>query len=448
MNIVLFLTQNNLSEIEAFTRKAGELQKERVNGALVIVHQDSITPEVVARIAEPIRPLFPPAAVGTISVSLNNSFDNAGKVSSMFSIFIMKSYAKFPGPWLVVDSGGVPRKENFMQELERQHNSFGSKISGRGIVEPGALTPVGPVVINLPARDLKSLLSHTGESWRSRGRYLYARSSFGLVHPDDYLFTLSQAESQAASSKSTPARPTGRSESEPAVNIRPPIDPAALEQVDRTPAGVIVNSGSYRKDGENVAYANAVESPASVAPSNQYEANREANQEALSNPNISPGVITPTLGDDPASTQILTGAGVVRESDATPHDPVHAPATSPMDDVPHTVPTPSTGVSDETPAAEQTQPAGVDTVTTGEGAPGEVVPPRGVREAEGELATIADGDEAPDASSLMGRDYGTLSREQLFNLMWFRTGERPHPRIGVPTLVSRLTELDEANQTA
>lgn len=432
MNLVLFANTKNLEHIEAFVKAAAESQTKPVNGALVVVHQDFIAPARVADLVQPIRGLFPSAAIGTIPVSLNADYPSEGMVGTMFITFIMQAYSKFPGPWLVIDGEGVPKGENFMDALETQHRALGGKITGRGIVEAGSITPVGPITVQLPAKDLKSLLSHTGESWRSRGRYMFGRSGFGLVPAADYLFDLSKADAEQVAGSEPKGKPAAKAEAQPE---RPVFDPSRLDPDDQ--------AESQRAALRTINPAPGVQSLT------QEEINEKANQDALKpGSTVAPGTITPTVDTQKekaagvASTQVETGPGVIDETSAQTGPPPTAPVPSPLDNVPDTVPTPDVANAQPVP---DSQPPGVEVVTTADGAPGDVIPPEG----DGvfiplSLSEISDGDVAPDASSLIGRPYAELTHPQLFNLMWFRSGEKPHPRIGEATLTKRLEEMDTA----
>lgn len=411
MNLVLFVTDQNISGIRRFVTKAAELQKTKVNGALIVVHQDSLGGETIRDLVAPIIHLFPQQ--GAMPISTNRSYSLNGRVSSMFSVFIMQGYARFPGPWLIVDDSAEPKVEDFMQAAYKQHQIGGGKASGRALIGEGSLTPVGPVTIQLPAKDLKSLMSPTDESWRQRGRYLFSRCGFATVSISDYLFDVSSGTEKSQEPKA-PAQ-------------RPVFDPSKLqgqqpEQQDNT---------MKQNPAPGSAAANEQTALPQVKGTTQAEVNEAANKGALADPNIAEGTAIPTVSTPEeksagAEEKVISGPGISSQDDG-PLDP--------SGNVPVEEPRASTSAENPNfPDAAEAN-AGRDTPPIGDGQFQTV-------NEQGDLKQVSDGSEPPNVSSLRNRPYDELERNELFNLFWARTGEKPHSQIGAKTLIKRLEEID------
>ncbi len=194
MNLVIFVTNQNLATVEAFCERSAELQQSLVNGALCVVHEAGMS---LAAVSSAVAPLSPRFKVQTsLPVQVNLELPEDARVAAMFARFLLGAYARFPGPWLVVDQWAMPLVPEFMVLALQQHRAFGGRMTGRGIETPGSILPVGPVVLELPAQTLKFLRFSSRESWRARGRYHFGRCGFGMVQPDQYLFSVSEDHSE------------------------------------------------------------------------------------------------------------------------------------------------------------------------------------------------------------------------------------------------------------
>jgi hypothetical protein len=206
MNLALFLTRENAAQLEIFAQEAARLQEERVNGALLLARTNQVDDALCQRILSTLGARFAQSAL--IKSSANTGFSSAGQCGVLFSLFLMKAYSRYPGPWMVVDSACRPTRVNFMQHMARMHGAGGGVVSGRSINESQSRITVGPVVIELLARELKALGSYVGESWRARGQYLFSRVNFNTIPLEDYPFFVgdsSQPTEQPA--EKAPAKP-------------------------------------------------------------------------------------------------------------------------------------------------------------------------------------------------------------------------------------------------
>lgn len=232
MNIVLLVNSYNLEDIRSFITAAAELQTTKANGALVVVYQKRLGEEAIKALAQPL--LEKMSAGGSISAAINGDYSNDGRNASLFAFFISQGYARFPGPWLVVDGPGIPTKENFIQALERQHGGLGGTCSGRISPEGVAHVPIGPVVIGVPVSQLSWFTQGGRESWRATMRFMLARCGFKQVPLDEYLFSLPSAVQAAPMgvSEQTPAvsAPSPEPPVEPPVSSPPVFNPAVLDQ--------------------------------------------------------------------------------------------------------------------------------------------------------------------------------------------------------------------------
>lgn len=194
MNIALFITHENFDEIGQFVQSASDSLEEakgKVNGAIMAVHDSRLSKEKIKELLGKLPSQFVMGA--TFPVSLNSSLKQEGKVASLFSSFLIGSYSLFPGSWLIVDDYAIVTEPDFMEKLEKQHNSFGLPASGKAITEGKGRIPVGPVVLSMKAKDLRPIVAYAGESWRSRARYLFASRGFGYVN-EGYLFSISKKQ--------------------------------------------------------------------------------------------------------------------------------------------------------------------------------------------------------------------------------------------------------------
>ena len=230
MNLALLVSTHTREDIAAFIAKTAELQTTKVNGAVVVAHDFALPKAQVAALIAPLSGLF--QVVTALPVMTNRNLTPAAQTAGLFSKFLLACYARFPGPWLVVDDFALPTRPDFMQALDRQHASFATGMTGRGVTGKGWLVPVGPVVLSLPGSVLKFLRFATTENWRQRGMYQFARVRFGMVKPEDYLFTISDKPVELPP-EATPAPPAFTRETLPKPFIAdedaPPVPPASTQ---------------------------------------------------------------------------------------------------------------------------------------------------------------------------------------------------------------------------
>ncbi len=223
MNLAIFVTNSNLPTVEAFCERSATLQQTTVNGALCVVHQAGMSLAAVSKATASFAPRF--KVQTSLPVQVNLELPEDARIAAMFARFLLGAYARFPGPWLVVDQWAMPLVPEFMVLARQQHAAFGGRMTGRGVATPGAILPVGPVVMELPAQTLKFLRFSSRESWRSRGRYHFGRCGFGMVQPDQYLFSVSEDHSERSEFQlelpTTPVAP-------------PPVTQEARQAVGRT----------------------------------------------------------------------------------------------------------------------------------------------------------------------------------------------------------------------
>lgn len=191
MNLAIFLTASNANQIQEWCDMASSLQQDEVNGAVIVIHHQTLAAQTVANITDPITSKF--KVKGALPVHANTSLSNDAQIAAMFARFLLGCYSKFPGPWLIIEDASIPTVPNFMQAALAQHNAFGSPLTGRARYGRGALEPVGPVTIGIPAQKLKFLRFASNESWRKRGQFLFARIGFGEIKDEDYLFHIPES---------------------------------------------------------------------------------------------------------------------------------------------------------------------------------------------------------------------------------------------------------------
>jgi hypothetical protein len=225
MNIVLFVNTYNLEDIISFVTAAAELQEEKADGAFLVVYQATLGKEFIEGLTTPLAEKM--SAGGAMPVPINEMLTNDGRTSSLFCYFLSQGYARFPGPWLIVDGPGVPTKKNFIHILERQHGGLGGTCSGRFSAEGIAQVPIGPMVLGVP---ISALTWFNGgyESWRATMRFMFHQQGFKVVPLDEYLFSLPSAFNAPLESIATlpqAAEPAGP----PASPSRPVFDPSRLD---------------------------------------------------------------------------------------------------------------------------------------------------------------------------------------------------------------------------
>lgn len=191
MNLALFVTKESLPSLPALVARMASLQKDTVNGVLVVIH-DSFIPVSALNFTLPLATKFKVRA--SLPVQVNASHSVAEQASSMFARFLTSAYTRYPGPWLLFDEPAEPKQENFMQALLKQHGAHGGKMTGRAITNPGSATPVGPVTLELDFKLLRFLRFPTRQSWRERGQFLFVRGGFQLIPAEDWLFTMRRPE--------------------------------------------------------------------------------------------------------------------------------------------------------------------------------------------------------------------------------------------------------------
>ena len=197
MNTVLLVNTHNLAEIRAFVAEAAVLQTHKVPGTLAVVYQQKIGAEAIAALVAPLLTRF--SAAATVPVPINAGLTDDGRNATLFALFIAQVYARYPGPWLVIDGPGLPNAPNFLTEITKQHKVLGGTCSGRVAQQGASMIPVGPVVLGLPVKKLTWFSPSASEPWRARARYLLGRCGFKVVPLKDYLFDLCSSPALEAS---------------------------------------------------------------------------------------------------------------------------------------------------------------------------------------------------------------------------------------------------------
>jgi len=209
MNLALLVNTHNLADIRAFVEAAVASQQDKAPGALAVVYQAKIGAEEIQELVAPLLAKF--SAGVSIPVPINSSLGNDARNGTLFALFIAQGYARFPGPWLIVDGPALPKGDNFVTEVDKQHKLLGGPASGRITMDGPSMIPVGPVVIGLPVKKLTWFSPGMNESWRARARFLLGRCGFKVVPLQEYLFTVPSGIGEHV--KSTPA---------PEIPVEPP----------------------------------------------------------------------------------------------------------------------------------------------------------------------------------------------------------------------------------
>lgn len=220
MNLSLIVSRRGFADMKESAAKMVEKQESVVNGALVITHDRNISKADLVEAFGPLIAKF--KAHAFIGVSVNHTASEDLQLAVLFGTFIIQAYSRFPGSWLVIDGKAAPVVSNFMSAVERQHNAYNGKMTGRCIHGKGAITPIGPVVLDLAHRDLKFLRYPVATSWRERGRFFFARCRFAEVNADEFLFNLSDSE-------------VVREEKEPAPKVQPPEEKVETIELPENP---------------------------------------------------------------------------------------------------------------------------------------------------------------------------------------------------------------------
>lgn len=186
MNTVIFITKENKKEMETSIRLLAEKQEAKINGALIISHQSSISVKEVGRICSPLVKLFTTGAM--IQSSANHMLSHKAQIASMLSKFVMLAYSRYPGPWLIIDEPTNPKVSNWAAAAMKLYSGCGRKVCGRAATDGKTLLSYGPIIIGIPLQAMKLFRFSTGECWRARGRYLLVGHGFHVVSDDEAVF--------------------------------------------------------------------------------------------------------------------------------------------------------------------------------------------------------------------------------------------------------------------
>jgi len=188
MNLALLVTRTNIEDLAHTANAISEHQDDVVNGALSVIHDQSIPADKIEEAFLPLSRKF--KAVQNNAVHVNASASSSDQISLLFGMFLMQVYSRFPDGWLIIDSKATPVVSDIMNAVKRQHNALGGDLTGRGEEGKGSIKPVGPLVIDMPQKTMKFLRYPVGQSWRERGQFQFARSKFKQVSVKDYLWNL------------------------------------------------------------------------------------------------------------------------------------------------------------------------------------------------------------------------------------------------------------------
>ena len=188
MNLSLIVSDDNFAEMKASAEKMFESQETVHNGAFVVAYDQLINKDELEAAFKPLSTKFKTTAL--IPVPVNRNTKPEIQKALLFGTFLIQGYGRFPGAWLVCDDKGAPTTPNFMDAVDRQHNSYNAKLTGRFDVNGQSAFPIGPVVIDLPIRTLKFLRYPVSTSWRERAQFFFSRCRLKNVDPSEYLFNL------------------------------------------------------------------------------------------------------------------------------------------------------------------------------------------------------------------------------------------------------------------
>ena len=186
MNTVIFITKQNKEEMAQSIQRLAARQPTRVNGALIVCHQSAVSAKEVERIARPLIDKFVTGAA--VKAASNMQMSHDGQIAVMLARFVALAYARYPGPWLVIDSPCEANVDGWAEAAVKQHLLHGGKVSGCATRDGKTLLTHGPLTIQLQLKTMRMLHFSTNESWRSRGRYLLMNSGLREVAPEASLF--------------------------------------------------------------------------------------------------------------------------------------------------------------------------------------------------------------------------------------------------------------------
>ncbi len=193
MNTLILVTQNNLEEMTAFAKEMGKRQKLSNSGKLLITGGYYLDDNQLRDIGNPLSGCFEVTELAKVQVSPEQNNDT--QLATMIATFVMQRYTTVPGPWLVIDSRFEINRDNPISLMEKLHNESNQENSGRATTAGGGRVPVGPVVLGAEAQRLSTLRTVSGESWRSRGRWVFNVCSWTQVPAEEYPFRVPSIES-------------------------------------------------------------------------------------------------------------------------------------------------------------------------------------------------------------------------------------------------------------
>lgn len=206
MNAVLLITKYNVAKMATLATEIAESQIAANSGKLLVCGAIYIDKAELVEIARSLEACFEVTEITTVQLSENQE-ENA-QVASMLATFLMQRYTSVPGPWVIFDDYASIIYENPLTLLEKAHNSSSADNSGRASSQGGGRVAVGPLVLGASARQLKTLRSTSGESWRQRGRWALNVASWNQMGADEYPFRLVKEIADPAISSEPIASPS------------------------------------------------------------------------------------------------------------------------------------------------------------------------------------------------------------------------------------------------
>ena len=188
MNAVLLITKYNVANMATLATEIAESQIAANSGKLLVCGAIYIDKAVLVEIARSLEACFEVTEITTVQLSENQ--EEHTQVASMLATFLMQRYTSVPGAWVIFDDYASIIYENPLTLLEKAHNSSSADNSGRASSQGGGRVAVGPLVLGATARQLKTLRSTSGESWRQRGRWALNVASWNQMSADEYPFRL------------------------------------------------------------------------------------------------------------------------------------------------------------------------------------------------------------------------------------------------------------------
>lgn len=189
MNVAIFITLENIEDIRRMVDSLSERQFEPVNGALVVIHEESVRKEEAISVIEPLMGVeFPVRKI--MSVCLTSSIPQERKSGILFHNFAVGCYCKFPGPWLLIDSYSASVARNPITIMERHYEAAGKLCCGRSAsdLDIRHIVPIGPVVINLPFSRIV-YAGYIARGWRETLSVTINRSIFHTIKESDFPFS-------------------------------------------------------------------------------------------------------------------------------------------------------------------------------------------------------------------------------------------------------------------